>query len=218
MKCQSRRGFTLIELLVVIAIIAILSTLLFPAIQGSLLKAKATSTGAKMGSKGLAGVIYSVSLDRNALSEAEIYPRTTGNDEFANLTSSTEYFNKLFELNAITSVMQIATISIPGQQSPPKELSNFDQSQNLWCVVKDAGTNSDPGMPFMFTKNIKWDKLSSPPEPNPNADNGQPILNDKLAIIVYAQGAVRVLDLNEDTIKLSVLCQGGSYNNDVMLP
>jgi prepilin-type N-terminal cleavage/methylation domain-containing protein len=41
-KLSSRRGFTLIELLVVIAILAILMTLLFPAVQGAMETAKKT--------------------------------------------------------------------------------------------------------------------------------------------------------------------------------
>lgn len=215
---KKQHGFTLIELLVVIAIIGILSTLLFPAIQGALLKTKATTAGSKMGGKGLSGVIYSVSLDRNALSQPEVYPRTAGSDTFGGMSSSTDYFKELFKLNAVTSVMQIATITVPGQQSPPTTADSLTAQQNLWSVVADVGTNSDPGTPFMFTKNISWTDLNSEPTIALLADNGQPILNDKLAIIVYAQGAVRVLDLDPDVITKDIICQGGSYKNTVLAP
>jgi type IV pilus assembly protein PilA len=215
---RNAKGFTLIELLVVIAIIGILSTLLFPAIQGALLKTKATTAGAKMGGKGLAGIVYSASLDRNALSQPEVYPSSTGSGPFAGVGSSTDYFKELFKLSAVTSVMQVAAITIPGQRSPPFDAASLSSDQNLWCVVNDVNTSSDPGTPFMFTKNINWGNLSGEPTPALNADNGQPILNDKLAIIVYAQGAVRVLDLNPDTITRDIICQGGSYDKTVLNP
>ena len=217
-RSKMGRGFTLIELLVVIAIIGILSTLLFPAIQGALLKTKATSAAAKMGGKGLVGIVYSVSLDRNALSQPEIYPRTAGTDTFAGMGSSTDYFKELFALNAVTSVMQVSTLTIPGQQSPPTTADELSAEQNLWNVVLDTGTSADPGMPFIFTKNITWANISAEPSIANDADNGQPILNDKLAIIVYAQGATRVLDLTQETITREVICQGGSYDKTTISP
>lgn len=217
-KTNKFSGFTLIELLVVIAIIGILSTLLFPAIQGALLKTKATTAGSQMGAKGLVGVIYGVSLDRNALSQPEVYPRTAGSDQFAGLGSSTDYFTELFTLNSVTSVMQIKTIIIPGQSDIPTSSDSLSANQNLWCVTSDLGTSSDPGTPFMFTKNIQWNNLNSEPSIVANNDNGQPILNDKLGVIVYAQGAVRVLDLDQDTITKAIINQGGSYDKNVLSP
>jgi len=210
-KFQARRGFTLIELLVVIAIIAILSTLLFPAIQGSLLKAKATSAGAKMGDKGLTGIIYGTSLDRNVVNLREVYPQA---GEFG---SSTEFFNSLFTNSAVTSVTQIASLTIPGQKTPPANVP-MTADQNMWNVVEGITTSSDPGTPFMFTKNISWNNLNSEPTIANDADGGEPILDDKLAIIVYAQGAVKVLNLKPDLISKAVICNNASYDNTVLAP
>lgn len=206
-----RDGFTLVELLVVIAIIAILSTLLFPAIQGALLKAKATSAGARMGDKGLVGIIYGVSLDRNVINLREMYPQA---GEFS---SSTEFFNAVFTNSAVTSVTQAASMTVPGQKSPPST-TPITADQNMWNVVEGITTSSDPGTPFMFTKNISWTDLSAEPTIALDADGGEPILDDKLAIIVYAQGSVRVLNLKPDLISKAVICNNASYDNTVLAP
>lgn len=210
-RSKRTSGFTLIELLVVIAIIGILSTLLFPAIQGALLKTKATTAGAKMGNKGLTGVLYDVSLDRNQASLPELFPR------ISQYGTSTEFFNAIFTNSAVQTVMQVSTLTIPGQITPPST-HPITADQNLWNVVEGLSTSSDPGIPFMFTKNITWNTLNSEPAIANNQDGGEPILNDKLAIVVYAQGAVRVFNLDETFISRDVLSNGGSYSNNVLTP
>ena len=67
----TKSGFTLTELLVVIAIIGILAAMLFPALQGALLSAKASKAGNAV--KGFQNLVFSESLDADAMGYEQVY-------------------------------------------------------------------------------------------------------------------------------------------------
>ena len=91
------RGFTLIELLVVIAIIGILAALLFPAVQGALLKGKAIRVGSD-GRQIFIG-LFDENTTRSANYDDLVWPEPTGgsttNDNAC--STSTEYFQACLE-------------------------------------------------------------------------------------------------------------------------
>ncbi len=211
---MKKSGFTLIELLVVIAIIGILAALLFPAIQGALLQAKATAAGTQMGGKGLQGMIYAESVDRNAAGMAEIFPRSQA--------TSTAYFQEVYASNYCEG-FNFSMLAIPGQTAPPMNTdATLEQAKNMWCAVKGVTSSTDPNVPLFFTKNIAFsgNKLDGAVTVNANADTsggeGAAILNDKYAIVIYAQGAVKVFKTSR--LSRELILGGNVYSNTVLIP
>ncbi len=212
LRSMKHRGFTLIELLVVIAIIGLLAALLFPAIQGALLQAKATQVAAKMGGKGVAGLIYAVSIDRSANSMSEAFPTDADG-------ASTAYFNKYFDpATANTNYIKglyYSQLAIPGQKTPPKNGTALTAAMNLWNIVTELNTGSNPEIPLFLTANIAGSTLASLAF-SEGKDGGAAILNDELAIVIYAQGAAKIF--KKEFCNAGTICAGSTYSNAVAGP
>ena len=208
MSLRRRSGFTLLELLVVIAIIGILAGMLFPAIQNALLKGKALKSGNSMGSKGVQGQIYSESLDFDSHGMPGLYPGKSGTDVDYSSKNSTDYFTDLLlnglEVNGTADLshkienIDFTFFSLPGKDATPAvgSVSNatFDAGNNGWCVVLGLDTESNPNIPFFFTKNINiGDSIDTLVEDTPILDTVD-VLGKKMAIVIYAQGAVKIFE------------------------
>lgn len=203
-----KRGFTLLELLVVIAIIGILASMLFPAIQNALLKGKALKAGNAMGSKGIQGQIFAESLEFDAHGKPQLFPGEAGSDVDYSGQTSTDYFEDLL-LDGLTvdgaadpafriSGVDFTFFSLPGKDATPAigSISNatFEAENNGWCVTLGLDTESNPNIPLFFTKNINiGDDLSTLNEAD-SIDEDVDILGNKMAIVIYAQGAVRIFE------------------------
>jgi prepilin-type N-terminal cleavage/methylation domain-containing protein len=148
MRQKFTKGFTLIELLVVIAIIGILAALLFPAIQGALLKAKAL----RMGSDGrqIHMAVFDENITRISLDLPTIWP----GDMATNASyTSTDYFKTLMEDNIINNV-NYAFFSAPGV--PPANTSDstkFTDANNAWKMTDVTEAEPD-NAPLFFSRNI----------------------------------------------------------------
>lgn len=188
---RREQGFTLVELLVVIAIIGILAAMLFPALQGALLSAKATNAGNAV--KGYQQSIFQESLDADAMGYAQLYPAL--DSDFADSES--------YIVDSITNGIEnidFSVFSLPGSYAKalpgnPEDTANqskFTEGGYCgWNIVKGVNTESSPNMPFMFTANIAMDadgKVKTDDQINPDMD----MLGKKMAIAVYAQGAVKI--------------------------
>lgn len=197
LKSNNRKsGFTLIELLVVIAIIGILAAMLFPAIQGALLSAKATQSATKLGLRGFTGLIFQESLDRSAVGQSELFPSTL---DYAG-SSSTQYFQDMVDSSQSSNSVDDADFSmfdLPGNAISTVTGTNaadFSARNNGWNVVLDLDSTSNPSTPFLFSYNINIDGTTID-RLNPTVPINETllVLGQKMAIVVYAQGAVKVL-------------------------
>ena len=196
---KKSKGFTLIELLVVVAIIGILAALLFPAIQGALLKAK----GMKIGSNGrqIHLGIFDENLSLDQLDLPLIWPVTAPDaddytPEFVTACgNSTDYF-KWCVTNEVIKGIDTSFFSSPGV-TPESDFEKFDKDNNAWCITLDLDDGSGAATPFIFTKNFQFTgaTIDTMDESDPlNDAKGMPF-NGKVGIVITKGGRVQVLDV-----------------------
>jgi prepilin-type N-terminal cleavage/methylation domain-containing protein len=199
----SGRGFTLIELLVVIAIIGILAALLFPAVQGALLKAKANKVGSD-GRQVWLG-LFAENTDRIANGEGEIWPGSGQTN-----STSTAYFLMCVQSNWLEG-FSFASFSAPGlasytESNPTNATETLFEPGNAWAVTLGVDENTLPEVPFLLTRNwgVAGTEASTElvtgfcePERKP--------FGNKVGVVVTAGGRVRLVKGKD--VKDSTSCQ-----------
>jgi prepilin-type N-terminal cleavage/methylation domain-containing protein len=190
---NENKGFTLIELLVVVAIIGILAALLFPAIQGALLKAKAI----KIGSNGrqIHLGIFDASMEASTVDLPEVWP----DGDYA---SSTEFFVAAVTNEWIKGV-DCSFFSAPGitpSTATRAELEagtgSFEADNNAWCVTDELKEGDEANIPFIFTRN--WSSGATDSAAGDALDDittlteDEAPFQDKIGIIVTKGGAVKL--------------------------
>jgi len=200
--CRQResKGFTLIELLVVIAIIGILAALLFPAINGALLKAKGMKTGSNGRQVHLA--VFSENTSRAVINRPEIWPISNPNpalypaDFVAACANSTEYFKWLIAKKILTNV-DFEFLAAQGVPAPldPTDPAMFTAANNAWCITLGLSDESDDNVPFMFTKNFKFtgSTIDTMDESNPLDDSENMPFGKEQGVIITKGGSTKVL-------------------------
>lgn len=195
-----KQGFTLVELLVVIAIIGILAGMLFPAIQGAITKANATSTG-NNGSQ-VWKALYSDNLERDQVGDATIWPNSTDNDvDGEEYTTATEFFEKC-AMAGVFSEMSASILSSSGLSSArgwtngtpdvaTEDILSDDNKNNAWCVVTpESDSDFSPETPLFFTRNFTGgdtlDTISG-------LKKGEKPFGDKIGVVITFGGSVRII-------------------------
>ncbi len=199
MRRSGDKGFTLIELLVVIAIIGILAALLFPAIQGALLKAKAI----KIGSNGrqIHLGIFDASMEASAVDLPEVWP---DDGEYA---TSTEFLTAAVTNEWIKGV-DCSFFSAPGipvssatyDETTGDLDGTFDSEHNAWCLTEGLAEGTPANVPFIFTRN--WSSSadseagSTLDEIDQLCDPEDPAVpfGKSLGIVITKGGAVKILN------------------------
>jgi prepilin-type N-terminal cleavage/methylation domain-containing protein len=148
---QVRGAFTLIELLVVIAIIAVLAAIMFPAIQGAIVKGQMMDTMAN-------GRSIGQTLLAAEMSHSNPWPTSSGQGSYAN---STDYWRWMVS-NQVVDVT-FAFFSAHGLPSyRGLDPAEFKPEQNAWCIAADLSNNSRSMTPVLFTRNLEIATLDAP--------------------------------------------------------
>jgi len=194
------QGFTLVELLVVIAIIGILAGMLFPAIQGAIIKANATATG-NSGNQ-VWKSLYSDNLERDQVGDASIWPEIDGDniettDGVQNYATSTEYFEACEKAGAFEGI-SASILSSSGLQSAKGWTNGTDgvdlDAGNAWCVVTPDPENNQefqPETPIFFTRNFDSAKGTALKEVT-DFNTSKPFGN-KLGVVITFGGSVKII-------------------------
>jgi prepilin-type N-terminal cleavage/methylation domain-containing protein len=182
-RMGSKKGFTLIELLVVIAIIGILAALLFPAVNGAMIRAKAVKVGSD--GKQIQMGLFSENVQRVERSAPEIWP------EDGLYGTSTDFFRTCIESNYLEN-FTIRDFGGPGLPAPADtNASDFQSENNAWCITVGLGEGSPADTPLLFTRNFTGgstlDSIST-------MDPAEKLFKDKVGVVITFGGSVKIIN------------------------
>ncbi len=179
-------GFTLVELLVVIAIIGILVSLVLPAIQEALMKAKALKLSTF--SRNLHQYLVGKQTEDIYVTTGTFWPDDTYSD-------STTYFKDMVEQGVMD--VQFSYFAAPGMVAA-NNAADFTADNNGWCVTQNAQDNPDTS-PMFYLKDLDIDTLGDAPQDENTAPTwiADSVFNGKAFVFTTVGGQSYVLLKND---------------------
>lgn len=209
---RSKSAFTLVELLVVIAIIALLVSIVVPAISGALFKGKMTAALAN--GRGIQQAIFSKDTESIYTTSSATWPQAiqawSDSSSFLNSLVTNDVLNVGY--NFFTGPGLRTAANETEFLSPPGGVADINC---MWSVVEDVTDGTQEGLPVLFSRNLTITDMANETYA-PSATGKSTFLlptenpfNDKGFIFITKSGAGYALFKND--LEVGTATQPGPY-------